>query len=103
MQDGTYIQIGCIGWQGEILTLLERLVVEVRSHIVRDRHYERRYLGKVTLVAVGRVKELEFYHMAIVAAAKRKDVLSNIYLIGELIFSHGSSRLTSLYTKEASD
>ena len=67
-----YIQKAGILGQRKVLSLGQGLVIEVGSHEVGNRHNKGCNLGEMTLVAIVRVVELKFDHVAIVTVTKKE-------------------------------
>lgn len=70
--ESTYIQIASIAWQFKVPTIQERLVIKVSSHVVSNGDNKGGNFGKVTLIAVFRVKELELDHLATIAVRQKR-------------------------------
>ena len=90
----SYIEkCGVVG-KHKVFAISESLVIEVCSHVVRNRHNKCGYLGKVALVTLCGVKKLKFDHVTIIAAEKK-----NVKSAREINF-RPTPRASFVYRKE---
>mmetsp|Transcript_14173 Transcript_14173/g.30294 ORF Transcript_14173/g.30294 Transcript_14173/m.30294 type:complete len:344 (-) Transcript_14173:163-1194(-) len=60
------IQKSDIAWERKVLTVIQRLVIEVGSHVMRDAHDEGPEILEVTIEGGGLFEELKFDHVSVV-------------------------------------
>jgi hypothetical protein len=69
----THVEVTCIPWKLKVLTFRQCLQIEVRPHIVRNRHDKGPNVVKVALIAAfAAVIKVKLDHVTIVAAEERR-------------------------------
>jgi hypothetical protein len=64
----TYIQVSNITRKCKVFSTNQRLIIEVGSHVVRNRNHKGTDLGKVALITSLTFEESKLDHVAVVAA-----------------------------------